>query len=302
MLQRSRLKLADRGRRGVVGRLRAACGGLLAAGAAVIVLAAAGRAGAQAPIRVDVELVLAVDVSGSMTREELEIQRRGYAAAFVDAEVLAVIERGYLGRVALAYMEWAGASQQKVVVGWTLVRNREEAAAFAERLTTRRHPRLRLTAIASAIDFAAAMFDGNGFEAARQVIDISGDAASNDGRLVTLARDEAVAKGVTINGLPLMTQAPATGRLHVRALDVYYRDCVIGGDGAFAIPVKAWSDFPAAVRQKLLLELAGVGPRPFARPGAPKLWPAAIGAFGDPCGQDKRQWRPSWWIPDAKTQ
>lgn len=252
----------------------------------------ASTAAAQAPVPVDVELVLAVDVSGSMTAEELETQRRGYAAALVDDVVLWTIRRGHYGQVAVAYLEWAGAEQQRVAVDWTLIRDRDDGAAFAAKLTASRQSTLRLTAISSAIDYAVDMFDGNGFASTRRVIDISGDAPGNDGRLVTLARDEAVARGVVINGLPLMTTEPEVGRLHLKELDVYYRDCVIGGDSAFMIPVKRWSDFADAVRKKMLLEFAGLTPEP-----PPRLWLAHVGEFGDFCAPDERRWRPSWWIP-----
>ncbi|HEX2018411.1 MAG TPA: DUF1194 domain-containing protein [Aurantimonas sp.] len=206
---------------------------------------------------VDVELVLAVDVSWSMDRGEQEIQRAGYAAAFRSEEVQRAILNGVHGRVAVTYVEWAGTFAQSVVVPWTLIDSRETADGFAYRLQTEEPERERRTSISSAIDFAAPLFDRNGFDGLRQVIDVSGDGPNNQGRMVTEARDDAVARGVTINGLPLMTSGGFASWGSIPDLDHYYRDCVIGGPGAFMIPVNEWSQFPEAVRRKLVLELAG---------------------------------------------
>jgi len=213
-------------------------------------------------VEVDVELVLAVDVSRSMTIHELEIQRRGYAAALVSGEVIDAIRRGPLGQVAITYVEWAGAGSHRVVVDWTLIKGEAEAIAFAARLEASTEATLRRTSVSWAIDIAGTLFHANGFAGLRQVIDISGDGPNNHGRPVTEARDEAVARGLVINGLPLMTREGMGGIWTLDDLDRYYRDCVIGGPGAFVIPVLAWSDFPQAVRRKLVLELAGLTPAP----------------------------------------
>jgi hypothetical protein len=243
-----------------------------AAACFVSLLAAAAPAAGQG-VRVDVELVLAVDVSRSMTPNELEIQRRGYAEAIASAEIVDAIRNGPEGRVALSYMEWAGAGSQRTVVGWTLIASSEDARAFADRLITRFDENLSRTSISGAIDAAAASFDGNGFAGWRQVIDVSGDGPNNHGRPVEDARDAALARGIVINGLPLMTDEGIGRQWHLADLDRYYRDCVIGGPAAFVIPVKDWSEFVFAVRQKLVLEF--VGPAvPLIRvqhdPGLPK--------------------------------
>ncbi len=213
---------------------------------------------AAAETEVDVELVLAVDVSRSMSPRELEIQRRGYAEALVSDEVLSAIADGFIGRIALTYVEWAGSGSTRVVVDWTLVANRADAERVAAALMAHRSTGLRRTSISGGIDTAAAMFDGNGFTAFRQVIDVSGDGPNNHGAPVLPARDAALAQGIVINGLPLMTTDGYGSMWHLEDLDIYYLNCVIGGPGAFVIPVRDWDAFPAAVRRKLVLEIAGL--------------------------------------------
>jgi hypothetical protein len=210
---------------------------------------------AQGDLEVDAELVLAVDVSRSMTPRELEIQRRGYAEALVSDEVLEAIGHGFLGQIAITYVEWAGTQSQRVVIDWTLVRGRGDAEAFAAKLTAHFDSTMRRTSISGALDFAAGRFDGNGFTSLRRVIDVSGDGPNNQGRPVEFARDDALAKGITINGLPLMTHEGMGSQWHLDDLDEYYRHCVIGGPAAFVIPVLEWNHFPQAVRRKLVLDL-----------------------------------------------
>ncbi len=212
-------------------------------------------ASAQGDLEVDVELVIAVDVSRSMTPRELEIQRRGYAEALVSEQVLEAIRHDFLGRVAITYVEWAGAQSQRVVVDWTLVRDKADAEAFAARLTAVFDRTLRRTSISGALDYAATRFDGNGYAGRRRVIDVSGDGPNNQGRPVKSARDDVLAKDIVINGLPLMTREGMGSQWHLDDLDEYYRHCVIGGPTAFVIPVLEWSHFPQAVRRKLVLEL-----------------------------------------------
>lgn len=215
---------------------------------------------------VDVELVLAVDVSRSMTPRELEIQRRGYAEALVSPEVVRAIQEGPNGRVALIYVEWAGWSSQRVVVPWTVVSNAEEAAAFSRALTAHFNPSLRRTSISGLLDYASGLFEQNGHRSLRRVIDISGDGPNNHGRPVVAARDEVLAKGIAINGLPLMTREGMGWQWHLDDLDEYYRNCVIGGPAAFVIPVLEWEHFPEAVRRKLVLELVGLPAGPESGP------------------------------------
>jgi hypothetical protein len=230
--------------------------------AAILLGHGPGTAAPGEDIEVDVELVLAVDVSRSMTYRELEIQRRGYAAALISGEVIDAIRRGPLGQVAITYVEWAGSGSHRVVMDWTLIRGRADAAAFAARLEANVDATLRRTSISGALDFTAGLFADNGFTGLRQVIDVSGDGPNNNGRPVTEARDDALARGLVINGLPLMTREGMGGVWTLDDLDRYYLDCVIGGPGAFVIPVLNWSDFPKAVRRKLVLELAGRSPPP----------------------------------------
>lgn len=214
------------------------------------------------PRPVDVELLLAVDVSYSMTPNELEIQRRGYAEALRDPEIARAVASGYYGAVAIAYVEWSGPWQQRVVAPWTLVATAADLDAFAARLTATFEPILRRTSISGALDFAPAFFDANGFAGDRRVIDVSGDGPNNIGRPVLEARDALVAAGYAINGLPLMTREGEGAYLYLEDLDLYYENCVIGGPLSFSIPVKSWEEFLPAVRQKLILELAGRSPDP----------------------------------------
>ncbi|MDJ0686337.1 MAG: DUF1194 domain-containing protein [Alphaproteobacteria bacterium] len=239
-------------------------------------------------VEVDLELFLAVDVSRSMTRREMEIQRRGYAEALTSDPVWQAISGGMLGRIAVTYVEWAGDFDHRVIVPWTLVDDREDARAIADALTTQFVDNLRRTSISGVIDYATPAFNDNGFEGLRRVIDISGDGPNNQGRPVLWARDEALAKGVTINGLPLMTKEGMGAQWHLDDLDRYYVDCVIGGPGAFVIPVYDWADFPEAVKRKLVLEIAGLDPiAPIAPNGA--MIPAADERYD--CLVGEKIWR-----------
>jgi hypothetical protein len=232
---------------------------------------------------VDLELVLAVDVSRSMSPEELEIQRRGYAEALTSDEVVAAITGGMIGRIALSYVEWAGQYSQRSAVDWTLIAGPEDAAGFAARIVAQPGAGMRRTSISGALLYAAESFEDNGFSGLRRVIDISGDGPNNHGRPVVMARDAVLARGITINGLPLMTAEEQLAVWDIPNLDAYYADCVIGGPGAFVLPVRGWAQFPDAVRRKLVLEIAGDGPDTrTARPGAPptpgaRLWQAQAG-------------------------
>jgi hypothetical protein len=217
-----------------------------------------GIPGARAQTEVDLALVLAVDISYSMDVEEQALQREGFAEAFRSPQVHDAIRRGMLGRIAVSYVEWAGASDQTVIVPWTILDNPESIMAFAHRIAVTPLRRAMRTSIAGAIDFSVKHLEQSGVEAVRRVIDISGDGPNNQGRIVTIARDDAVAKGITINGLPLMLRRP--GYLDIAELDQYYRDCVIGGQGAFMVPVRGREQFPQAIKTKILLEIAGLTP------------------------------------------
>jgi hypothetical protein len=207
-------------------------------------------------IEVDLQLFLAVDVSRSMTDRELEIQRRGYVEALTSDEVIKAVQRGYLGRIALTYVEWANAGAQRIIVDWTLIESAADLRNFANQLTVRLENGLKRTSISSVITYATKDIDRNGYTSLRKVIDVSGDGPNNSGAPVHQARDDAVAAGVIINGLPLMTKEGQDLKWHLPNLDKYYESCVIGGPGSFVVPVTDWAQFPAAVRRKLVLEMA----------------------------------------------
>ena len=227
--------------------------------AALVCLAAfvmlPGRGPARAETEVDLALVIAVDVSYSMDPDEQALQREGFAEAFRSSLVQDAIRKGMIGRIAVTYMEWAGAFDQKVVVPWTLLDGSESILAFADRVSSTPLRRAQRTSISGAIDFGMKLLAESGVQATRQVIDVSGDGPNNQGRPVTSARDDAVAKGVTVNGLPVMLKAP--GYFDIPDLDRYYRDCVIGGQGAFMIPARDRDQFQQAIKTKILLEVAG---------------------------------------------
>ncbi|NNK16501.1 MAG: DUF1194 domain-containing protein, partial [Sulfitobacter sp.] len=176
----------------------------------------------------------------------------------VSEDVFKAVQSGLLQTLALTYVEWAGS--QQIVVDWQLIQTREDLDAFAQQLTVKFDPALRRTSISGALDFAADHIEYNSYNGLRRVIDISGDGPNNLGPLVTRARDETIAKGITINGLPLMTDDGAFSNFYLERLDLYYQTCVIGGPGAFVIPVYVWPDFADAVRRKLVLEIAGYTP------------------------------------------
>jgi len=224
---------------------------LLAASAPLALAVCSARAEGLA---VDLALVLAVDVSYSMDPDEQELQRQGFIEAFRSQVVQDAVRKGILGRIAVTYLEWSSVNDQKVIVPWMIVDGGEGAGEFAERLAQAPTRRAARTSISGAIDFSLRLLGKSGVEAARQVIDISGDGANNQGRPVTAARDEAVARGITINGLPIMLKAP--GYFDIEHLDRYYRDCVIGGPGAFMVPAREREQFVQAIRTKIIREIA----------------------------------------------
>ena len=230
----------------------------LAAGLAVLWALIASPAQAQAETEVDLALVVAVDISFSMDTEEQALQREGFAQAFRSQAVHDAIRGGMLGKIAVTYMEWAGSPDQKVIVPWTILDNSESLMAFADKIASTPLRRAQRTSISGAIDFGVKLLDESGVSATRQVIDISGDGPNNQGRYVLEARDAALAKGITINGLPIMLRKP--GYLDIPELDVYYRDCVIGGQGSFMVPVRERDQFIDAIKTKILLEVANLTP------------------------------------------
>jgi hypothetical protein len=211
-------------------------------------------------MQVDLELVLAVDASRSMDAEEQRVQREGYIAAIHHPEVLAAIKSGPNGRIALTYFEWAGPTSQQVIVPWMLIDGLAAAEDFVERIEPGLITGRFSTSISSSLLFAATLFHGNSFDSNRQVIDISGDGPNNGGPLVVLARDRVLAQGITINGLPIMLPH-GLDRYGVIDLDAYYRDCVVGGQGAFTLSITAVDQFETAIRRKLIQEIAGAEAR-----------------------------------------
>ncbi|TAD89093.1 MAG: DUF1194 domain-containing protein [Alphaproteobacteria bacterium] len=225
----------------------------------VVVLLVGGfvRAGmAQQPV--DLALVLAVDVSRSVDAEEAELQRSGYVAAFRDPAVQAAIRGGAFGRIAVLYLEWAGVEFQRVTVPWTVIHDAESALAFADRIAGADRVSWPWTSISTALTTATELLDHAPVEPMRKVIDISGDGANNQGIPLPLARERALAAGITINGLPVLNDRPNFGRPAESELDAYYEERVIGGPGAFLVVAQDFSAFGQAIRAKLLREIAGV--------------------------------------------
>lgn len=236
---------------------------------------------------VDVELVLAVDVSYSMDPEEQALQREGYREALVSPDFLNALRQGMHGRIAVTYVEWAGATDQRVIVPWRLVDGPATAQAVADEIGRQHLRRAARTSISGALYFSASLFEENTFRGIRRVIDVSGDGTNNQGQLVNVARDEVVARGITINGLPIMLKRPAVGSVDIDELDIFYEDCVIGGAGAFVVPIREREKFKEAIRTKLVLEIAGRMP-------AARVVPASAQAPRISCTIGERMWQQRW--------
>jgi hypothetical protein len=241
----------------------------------------------QAQSNVDVELVLAVDVSYSMDPEEQVLQRDGYREALVSPDFLNALKQGMHGRVAVTYVEWAGASDQRVIVPWRLVDGAASAQAVADEIGRQYLRRAARTSVSGAILYSAGLFDRSGFRGIRRVIDVSGDGTNNQGQLVDIARDEVVAKGITINGLPIMLKRPALNSVDIDDLDIYYEDCVIGGPGAFVVPIREREKLKEAIRTKLVLEIAGRTPQA-------RVVPASAQQPRISCTIGERMWQQRW--------
>jgi hypothetical protein len=267
--------------------------------AAALAIYLAPSASAAEPV--DVELVLAVDVSLSMSPTELNIQRDGYAAALTDDRVLQAIADGVHGKIAVTYFEWAGTTSHHVIVPWTIIANKADAERVAAKLSAQPANSARRTSIAAALDFGADLFAESQFPGTKRVIDISGDGPNNQGEPVEMARDFVIGQGITINGLPLMTTGGFSSTYDVTNLDQYYTDCVIGGPGAFMIPVNDWSQFPEAIRRKLVLELAGpLSPAWRAEDaGRPPVVKVQATAAAD-CLVGEKMWRDRSWMWDQR--
>jgi hypothetical protein len=215
-------------------------------------LSAAGAGG-------DLEVILAADVSRSIDDGEFELQRKGYAAALTDPRVLTAIHARANGSVGVCFIEWSGEEDQQVVVDWTEIRDEEGAGTVAAAILAAPRSFMGRTSISAAIDFAMTRFAAAKWQANRRIIDVSGDGTNNSGRPITEARDQAIASGVTINGLAIINDKPNLGySAHTQppgGLPLYYKQNVIGGPNAFLIVVADFNSFADAMANKLAKEI-----------------------------------------------
>jgi hypothetical protein len=236
---------------------------------------------------VDAEVELAVDVSYSMDPDEQHLQREGYVQALTSREFMETLKAGVNGRIAITYFEWANVGDQKILVPWRLIDGPETAGAVAAELSHAPYRRASRTSISGALMFAQPLFDSSGYQGIHRIIDVSGDGANNNGPPVTFIRDQVLARGVTINGLPIMLKKPNVLTMDIENLDVYYEDCVIGGPGSFVIPIKEREKFTEAIRTKLVQEVAG-------RESAARIVPAISSAPRISCTIGERMWQERW--------
>ena len=229
---------------------------------------------------VDLLLVLAADVSRSVDAGKFQLQRNGYAAAIVDARVRDAIHSGLRGKIAVCFVEWSGAAAQKLVIDWTLIRDAESARQFSSRIIEAPRSFADRTSISGGIDFALAQLERAPYESAHRTIDLSGDGTNNSGRDVTSARDDAIAKVVTINGLVILGAQPLSWNPeHTNppgGLDNYYRNNVVGGPGAFVMVAESFNSFGKAIINKLIAEIAAnsrLHPVTLRQRAPPDEWP-----------------------------
>ncbi|MCA3261308.1 MAG: DUF1194 domain-containing protein [Telmatospirillum sp.] len=230
-------------------------------GLTVLLVVFAGPRHPAFAVPVDLELVLAVDVSYSVDADEARLQREGYFTALRHPRVLQAVSSGPHRAIAVTYIEWAGSFYQRVVADWTVLRDAASIESFIARIAAVPQQAASRTSISGAIDFSARLFDDNGYEGTRLVIDVSGDGRNNHGRPARDARDAAVAKGITINGLPILSGNENFGRPAEEGLEEHYREEVIGGPGAFVIPAESFANFTSAILSKLVREIAGTLPQ-----------------------------------------
>jgi len=223
-------------------------------GSAVVLLALCSSAPA-APQQVDLKLVLAVDVSGSIDSEEFQLEREGTADAFADPEVLKAIQGGSLGKIAVAMLDFSSPQFDKVILDWTVIKDKASAMAFADNIRNAPRTPGRRTSVSSALELGSLLLESSEKDivATRRVIDVTGDGPNNDGNSMTEAHDKTIAQGVIVNGLPVMDEM-ANG--YFPELDKYYAGCVTGGRGAFVVVVHSYKDYSAAMRHKLILEIS----------------------------------------------
>jgi hypothetical protein len=222
-----------------------------------------------------------------MDPDEQALQREGYMSAITSREFLQALHQGAHSRIAATYFEWAGVNFQQIIVPWRLIDGPESADSFAADIGRARYTRASRTSISGALLFAAPLFESSGFHGVRRVIDVSGDGVNNNGPLVVPTRDDVLAKGITINGLPILLKRPTMSMIDIENLDVYYEDCVIGGPGAFVIPIKERDQFKEAIRTKLVLEIAGRVPER-------RVVPASSAAPRVSCTIGEKLWQERW--------
>jgi hypothetical protein len=223
------------------------------------------------PEAVDLELVLAIDVSGSIDEEEAALQRRGYLQALVHPQVLEAIMGGEKRKIGIVYIEWAGYHYQRIVADWSVIRDKASAESFVSKIAEVPVGTERWTSISGAIEFAMKRLDASPYRGTRRVIDISGDGRNNNGRDLAEVRREALERGIVINGLPIVNDRPTRwGTPPERDLDLYYRDYVIGGPGSFYVVADGFNAFASAIRTKLVREISGAPGDGVIRVLAPK--------------------------------
>jgi hypothetical protein len=259
-----------------------------------------GLAAEQMPV--DLELLLAVDISGSIDADEARLQREGYARALIDKDVLKAIRGGIHGKIAIAYFDWSDAYLQNQIMDWTLVQDEASARRVAQHLLDAQTRTARRTSITGAINHAIPRFGAGAYKGLRRVLDVSGDGPNNDGGPIDIARDKAVSSGIVINGLVILNGKQNTwGFPQLEDLDRYYEGCVIGGPGSFVVVAEGFDTFHEAVRRKLILEIATAPavPPAWQRIG-PSVYQKAQSGYRYPKGCDvgERQsqefWRRRW--------
>ncbi len=247
--------------------------------------------GKEAQTSVDVELVIAVDVSYSMDPDEQALQREGYIQGLTSPEFINAVRQGMHGRIAVTYFEWAGAADQRVTVPWRIIDGSASAKGFADEIAAAPYRRAYRTSISGALQYAVPLIESSGQRGIRRVIDVSGDGANNQGPPVAPTRDQVLERGIVINGLPITMKRPRSSSMDIENLDVYYEDCVIGGPGSFVIAINSRDKFIEATRTKLVLEIAGRTPEP-------RVVPASAAQPRISCMIGERMWQYRWGTGD----
>jgi hypothetical protein len=241
-----------------------------------VVALCGGLAARAETMDVDLLLVLSADVSRSLDATKFQLQRNGYAAAISNPRVLEAVRSGPNGRIGLAFVEWSGVGAQKVIIDWTAIGDARSAQQFSSQLIEAQRPFADRTSISGGIDFAMEQLARSPFKSGRRTIDVSGDGTNNSGRDVTVARDEAVAKGVTINGLVILSPTPLSWNAeHTHppgGLANYYKNNVIGGPGSFVMAAEDFNSFGVAIMNKMIAEIAQAPFRPKAALAAVPGW------------------------------